>query len=172
MASRFAGDNELVTALLEPERRNRSSAASDVEAWQPRSSQLYYSEADRRFGGDVQPMLPEEGTFSRIGDSTLVEPQFQHAAWAAKFSGQALHNRAQVLAAKKAYEEAKKAAAKQKKAGIFGAIASVAGTLGGALIAGACDMRLKHDVAPLERSECDDLLSQLAFAVREIREHA
>ena len=51
-----------------------------------------------------------------------------------------------------------------KIAGTIGSIASVVGFL--------CDERLKSDISPLQVSEVDDALSQMAFAVKAIREHA
>ena len=36
----------------------------------------------------------------------------------------------------------------------------------------ACDMRVKHEAAPLEYTEVNDALAMLAFAVKELREHS
>lgn len=58
-----------------------------------------------------------------------------------------------------------------KTVGTIGKIGQVVGTV--ASIAGfLCDERLKSDIAPLQVSEVDDALSQMAFAVKAIREHA
>ena len=58
-----------------------------------------------------------------------------------------------------------------KAVGTIGKIGSAIGTV--ASIAGLfCDERIKTDIAPLRVSEVDDALSQMAFAVKAIREHA
>ena len=40
------------------------------------------------------------------------------------------------------------------------------------LFSGVCDIRCKHDIAPLERSDVNDELSEIAFLVKELRECA
>jgi len=40
------------------------------------------------------------------------------------------------------------------------------------IFAGVCDIRCKHDIAPLERSDVNDELSEIAFLVKELRECA
>jgi len=40
------------------------------------------------------------------------------------------------------------------------------------IFAGLCDIRCKHDIAPLERSDVNDELSEIAFLVKELRECA
>ena len=66
--------------------------------------------------------------------------------------------------------------AKKKKEGsgfskALGTIGSIAGTVG-SIASIFCDERVKTDIAPLQVSEVDDALSQMAFAVKAIREHA
>ena len=66
--------------------------------------------------------------------------------------------------------------AKKKKEGsgfskALGTIGSIAGTVG-SIASLFCDERVKTDIAPLQVSEVDDALSQMAFAVKAIREHA
>jgi hypothetical protein len=55
---------------------------------------------------------------------------------------------------------------------MFGSILSTLGTLGGAAIMAGCDERFKEDIAPLQTSEVNDDLAQMAFAVQEIRGHS
>ena len=69
----------------------------------------------------------------------------------------------------------KKKAQKKKEGSGFskalGTIGSIAGTVG-SIASLFCDERVKTDIAPLQVSEVDDALSQMAFAVKAIREHA
>ena len=65
--------------------------------------------------------------------------------------------------------KAERRAAKAKSQGsMFGNLLSFGGTLIGAL----CDERAKVDIAPLQTSEVNDDLAQMAFAVKEIRGHS
>ena len=71
-------------------------------------------------------------------------------------------------------EAQKKANKKSKGSGwsqALGTIGSIAGTVG-TIASFFCDERVKTDIAPLQVSEVDDALSQMAFAVKAIREHA
>ena len=52
--------------------------------------------------------------------------------------------------------------------GIGTAIGAGLGAIGGFF----CDVRLKTDIAPLERSDVHDELAEMAFLVKEIRECA
>ena len=68
----------------------------------------------------------------------------------------------------------KKAQKKKKGSGFsqaIGTIGQIAGAVGG-IASLFCDERVKTDIAPLQVSEVDDALSQMAFAVKAIREHA
>lgn len=68
----------------------------------------------------------------------------------------------------------KKAQKKKEGSGFskaLGTIGSIAGTVG-SIASLFCDERVKTDIAPLQVSEVDDALSQMAFAVKAIREHA
>lgn len=68
----------------------------------------------------------------------------------------------------------KKATRKKKGSGFSNFVKTAGGIIGtGLQIASIfCDERLKSDIAPLQISEVDDALSQMAFAVKAIREHA
>ena len=71
-------------------------------------------------------------------------------------------------------EYLKKAQKKKEGSGwskALGTIGSIAGTVG-SIASLFCDERVKTDIAPLQVSEVDDALSQMAFAVKAIREHA
>lgn len=68
----------------------------------------------------------------------------------------------------------KKAQKKKEGSGwskVLGTVGSIAGTVG-SIASLFCDERVKTDIAPLQVSEVDDALSQMAFAVKAIREHA
>lgn len=68
----------------------------------------------------------------------------------------------------------KKAQKKKEGSGFsktLGTIGQIAGTVG-TIASLFCDERVKTDIAPLQVSEVDDALSQMAFAVKAIREHA
>jgi hypothetical protein len=58
----------------------------------------------------------------------------------------------------------------------IGAAGGPIGMVGGAVLGGLsglfCDVRLKTDIAPLERSDVHDELAEMAFLVKEIRECA
>ena len=58
----------------------------------------------------------------------------------------------------------------------IGAAGGPIGMVGGAVLGGLsglfCDIRLKTDIAPLERSDVHDELAEMAFLVKEIRECA
>lgn len=73
------------------------------------------------------------------------------------------------------WEEYVKKAQKKKEGSGFskaiGTIGKIAGTVG-TIASIFCDERVKTDIAPLQVSEVDDALSQMAFAVKAIREHA
>ena len=51
-------------------------------------------------------------------------------------------------------------------------VGTVVGAIGGGLAGLFCDVRLKLDIAPLERSDVHDELAEMAFLVKEIRECA
>ena len=61
------------------------------------------------------------------------------------------------------------AGAAQDQAAGVGMVFNAFATLGLAFL---CDMRIKHEVALLEYTEVDDVLSKLAFLVKDIREHS
>lgn len=68
----------------------------------------------------------------------------------------------------------KKAQKKKEGSGTsktIGTIGKIVGT-GLSIASLFCDERVKTDIAPLQVSEVDDALSQMAFAVKAIREHA
>ena len=68
----------------------------------------------------------------------------------------------------------KKAQKKKEGSGFsktVGTIGKVIGTVG-TIASLFCDERVKTEIAPLQFSEVDDALSQMAFAVKAIREHA
>ena len=68
----------------------------------------------------------------------------------------------------------KKAKDKKEGSGFSKFVKTAGNVIGPALTVASffCDERLKSDIAPLQVSEVDDALSQMAFAVKAIREHA
>jgi hypothetical protein len=59
--------------------------------------------------------------------------------------------------------------AAQDQANMINGIVSTAASLAPLLL--LCDMRTKHEVSELEYSEVNDVLADLAFTVKELREH-
>ena len=113
---------------------------------------------------------------SNLGSEGLGQSPIKETAREYKFAGDALLARAQVEAEKrmlKAQKDAYKSARRgQKKGGLFSTIGKVVGTVAPIAISALCDERVKHDVAPLQYSEVNDNLAQMAFAVQEIRGHS
>lgn len=121
--------------------------------------------------GGQQPILPGRGIFSDEGSNALrnaSETNSDIRSGASQFAINAKANRV----AEKIYNEAQKEAEEKiasakRQGGIFSTIGKVVGT---ALPFAFCDMRLKHDVAPLQSCDVDDELAELAFFVKELRE--
>ena len=89
-----------------------------------------------------------------------------------RMAGDALAAFVDQEAQKELIEAQKSAAKKASRGGLLGGLLSAAGTIGGAVIMSGCDERFKEDIAPLQTSEVDNDLAQMAFAVQEIREHS
>ena len=102
-----------------------------------------------------------------LGSAAKVTPE----AWS-RMAGDAFGARGDILAAKIQGEAMKDAAAKRSQGGILGAGLSALGTLGGAALVAFCDMRLKECIEPLATATRDDALSEMAYLVKELREHS
>ena len=113
---------------------------------------------------------------SNLGSDGLGQSAIKDTAREYKFAGDSLLALAQIEAEKKLLKGQKKAfnsaRSGQKKAGLFSTIGNVVKTAAPFAIAALCDERVKHDVAPLQYSEVNDDLAQMAFAVQEIRGHS
>ena len=133
-----------------------------------RRGQAYYGSTQQP-GSMVTPMPPPIDTLggSYIGSSPEKENEV-----GMRMAGDALAAFVDQEAQKELIEAQKSAAKKASRGGLFGGLLSAAGTIGGALIMSGCDERFKEDIAPLQTSEVDNDLAQMAFAVQEIRGHS
>jgi len=133
-----------------------------------RRGQAYYGSSQQP-GAMVMPLAPQidMGGTNTLGLAADKENQLQM-----RFAGDAISAYANTEAAKKLAEAERKAASSRSKGSMFGSILSTLGTLGGAAIMAGCDERFKEDIAPLQTSEVNDDLAQMAFAVQEIRGHS
>ena len=124
-------------------------------AFQPKAAMAY---RNKDFGEAFKPMLPGQDVFDSKGTETFGQiPGVKHEA-DTRFAGDALQNigmlkgtrmlaDAEVEAAEKIASAQKSAAKAQGNASMFGSIAKAGVGLLGMFM---CDMRLKHNVAPLE----------------------
>ena len=132
-----------------------------------RRGQAYYG-ASQQPGSLVTPMAPNIDT---LGGSFLGSAPEQENATGMRMAGQALGAFVDQEAQKELIEAQKSAARKASRGSMIGGLLSAAGSLGAAAIF-ACDERFKEDIAPLQTSEVNDDLAQMAFAVQEIRGHS
>lgn len=129
-----------------------------------RRGQAYYSSTQAP-GSMVTPMAP---MIDQGGTNTLGTAADKENALGMRFAGEALSAFANKEAAEK-LAAAERAAARSKSRGsMIGGLLS----LGGSIIGALCDERAKVDIAPLQTSEVNDDLAQMAFAVKEIRGHS
>lgn len=115
--------------------------------------------------------MPEEGIFSSEGTEAIGQTAGANNAIRSSAAKSAISNKGEFEAAKIYREAQEKAADKmdaaKKQAGVSEWIGK---GIGFALPLIACDMRLKHDYAPLEYTEVTDDLADLAFTVKALRE--
>jgi hypothetical protein len=133
-----------------------------------RRGQAYYG-ASQQAGSQVTPMAPPIDT---LGGSFLGSAPEKENEIGMRMAGDAIAAFVDQEAQKELIEAQKSAAKKASRGGLFGGLLSAAGTIGGALIMSGCDERFKVDMAPLQTSEVNDDLAQMAFAVQEIRGHS
>ena len=152
---------------------------SSFGGWSPSTSRQYQQ---KEMSEAFSPMLPDASVFDSKGSSLFGEiPAMKHEA-GTRFAGDAMKNIGELKGAKmmadaqieaaetmaEAQADAAKARANASSTGsMIGGVAKVATGLFGLL----CDMRLKHDIAPLQVTEVDDRLARAAFQVQKIREH-
>ena len=132
-----------------------------------RRGQAYYG-ASQQAGSQVTPMIPPIDT---LGGSFLGSASEKENEIGMRMAGDALAAFVDQEAQKELIEAQKSAAKKASRGSMLGGLLSAAGSLGAAAIF-ACDERFKVDMAPLQTSEVNDDLAQMAFAVQEIRGHS
>jgi hypothetical protein len=105
------------------------------------------------------------GSFQDIGGGvTMFNPSNT-----ARNQAIALRNQ-QTLMAQQRKEEQKSNIGRMAGAAIGSAFGPVGSFLGGAIGGIFCDIRLKEDIAPLCKSEVNDVLSECAFFVKDLNE--
>ena len=129
-----------------------------------RRGQAYYG-ASQQAGSQVTPMAPPIDT---LGGSFLGSASEKENEIGMRMAGDALAAFVDQESQKELIEAQKSAARKAQKGSMIGGLLS----LGGSIIGALCDERAKVDMAPLQTSEVNDDLAQMAFAVREIRGHS
>tara|TARA_A100000171_G_scaffold5018_1_gene4160 strand:- start:260 stop:736 length:477 start_codon:yes stop_codon:yes gene_type:complete len=132
-----------------------------------RRGQSYYSSTQAP-GSMITPMTP---IIDMGGTNTIGTAADKENALGMRMAGDALSAFANKEAAEKLAAAERAAASAKSRGSMFGSILSTIGTIGGAALL-ACDERFKEDIAPLQVSEINDDLAEMAFAVREIRGHS
>jgi hypothetical protein len=129
-----------------------------------RRGQAYYG-ASQQPGSQVTPMIPPIDT---LGGSFLGSASEKENEIGMRMAGDALAAFVDQEAQKELIEAQKSAAKKASRGSMIGGLLG----LGGSIIGALCDERAKVDIAPLQVSEVNDDLAQMAFAVQEIRGHS
>tara|TARA_Y100000592_G_scaffold90708_1_gene149741 strand:- start:30 stop:497 length:468 start_codon:yes stop_codon:yes gene_type:complete len=129
-----------------------------------RRGQAYYG-ASQQPGSQVTPMIPPIDT---LGGSFLGSASEKENQIGMRMAGDALAAFVDQEAQKELIEAQKSAAKKASRGAMIGGLLG----LGGSIIGALCDERAKVDMAPLQTSEVNDDLAQMAFAVQEIRGHS
>tara|TARA_Y100000592_G_scaffold2477_1_gene3757 strand:- start:9 stop:476 length:468 start_codon:yes stop_codon:yes gene_type:complete len=129
-----------------------------------RRGQAYYG-ASQQPGSMVTPMDPGIDT---MGGSFLGSAPEQENQVGMRMAGDAIAAFVDQERQKELIDAQKSAAKKASRGSMIGGLLS----LGGSIIGALCDERAKVDIAPLQTSEVNDDLAQMAFAVQEIRGHS
>tara|TARA_Y100001937_G_scaffold21986_1_gene31125 strand:- start:20 stop:487 length:468 start_codon:yes stop_codon:yes gene_type:complete len=129
-----------------------------------RRGQAYYG-ASQSPGSLVTPMDPGIDT---MGGSFLGSAPEQENQIGMRMAGDAIAAFVDQEAQKELIDAQKSAARKASRGSMIGGLLG----LGGSIIGALCDERAKVDIAPLQTSEVNDDLAQMAFAVQEIRGHS
>lgn len=119
---------------------------------------------------EAAPLLMDPALRSTSGSDALGARPLKNAALSGRFAGDALLGLTQTEEARRQAEAQREAAAAKNRGSTTGAILQGIGTIASAAI--FCDERLKCDIAPLESVHAGDELSDLAWAVKEIRERS
>ena len=129
-----------------------------------RRGQAYYG-ASQQPGSMVTPMDPGIDTMggSFIGSASEKENQI-----GMRMAGDAIASFVEQENQKELIDAQKAAGRSASRGSMIGGMLS----LGGSIIGALCDERAKVDIAPLQTSEVNDDLAQMAFAVQEIRGHS
>lgn len=146
------------------------SAGIAQRAGLPQSRRYWQTSGDDVDFG-VTPITPAaDETFGTTGAELLYDKQFERAAAGFEMAGRGLSAVGEVRGAEIRRQAAEAAAKARTKGGILGGIMKVAG----AALPFLCDARCKWDMAPWRSQsvEVRDELSELAEAVRWIRDHA
>ena len=129
-----------------------------------RRGQAYYG-ASQQPGSMVTPMDPGIDT---MGGSFLGSAPEQENQVGMRMACDAIAAFVDQERQKELIDAQKSAAKKASRGSMIGGLLS----LGGSIIGALCDERAKVDIAPLQTSEVNDDLAQMAFAVQEIRGHS
>lgn len=120
--------------------------------------------------GEPSPLLMDESVLSGSGTNSIGAAPMRNTSTQLRFAGEAIAGKAEMIQANLQAAAAEKAAAARSRGSAIGSALGALGSLGGAAIIAMCDERLKEDLAPLESAEAGDLLGELAWAVKELRE--
>lgn len=118
---------------------------------------------------EVAPLLMDPALRSTSGSDALGARPLKNAALSGRFAGDALLGLTQAEEARRQAEAQQEAAAARNQGSTIGTVLQTVGTIAGLAL---CDERLKCDIAPLEGAHAGDELSDLARAVKEIRERS
>lgn len=164
---------ELMAFSLDP--KKFPAEAAEFQGSQPGGvgfGQNLYRKAGFEGFGESNLVAP----ISNLGSEGLGQTPMREAAREYRFAGDSLLALAQIEAEKKLLEGEKNAfdAARkgQNKGQLLSGIGSLVSAAAPLAFAALCDERVKHDIAPLQYSEVNDNLTEMAFAVQEIRGHS
>ena len=113
-----------------------------------------------------QKLVSGGGNYGRVGDNLFV----YNPDNTARDQAIALQNQQNMIAAAQKKDNRRMAGVAIGAAAggaLFGPVGAVAGKFIGKLF---CDIRLKEDIAPLCKSEINDVLSECAFFVKDLNE--
>lgn len=124
-------------------------------------------------GDDIGPNAPDPGVIAEDAAEVMSKVPEMNQEMGRQQAGFAVGAKADATA-EEIYRKAERDAQRKleranRKAGLFGRIAKI--TELAANFIPFCDMRVKHDIAPLLHSDVNDELSSLAFAVKSLRDN-
>ena len=130
-----------------------------------RRGQAYYG-ASQQPGSTVRPMDPIIDT---AGGSLLGSAAEKENEIGMRMAGDAIAAYVEQERQKELIDAQKDASRSASRGSLFGSLLGAGGAILGGIL---CDERAKVDIAPLQVSEVNDDLAQMAFAVQEIRGHS